>query len=227
MRYSLWRIDLTKAGRMNDSDTLRLAVIITLACIVPLALLTFTVLMLLRMARGALDTNVEGLHRRYRRLQASRPQATREARLNQIVREQALRAGLIGAVTGVGGVLTLPLGIAVDLALTLRMQINLVTFIEQVYTGGVSMSAAQLRSVVIMTGSGRASRWTTAAAINAATRLLGKSFAKVLPIAGAVISFAVNYAILRTVGLAAVRWYAAHASPDTAADAARAALPEG
>jgi hypothetical protein len=197
---------------MNDSNTLLIAGTVVLACVIPLALLGFTVLMLLRMARGALDTNVDGLHRRYQRLQTQRPWASRDALLGQIVAEQALRAGLIGAITGVGGVLTLPLGIAVDLALTLRIQINLVTFIEQVYTGGVNAGAAQLRSVVIMTGSGRAARWTTAAAVNAVTRVLGKSFAKVLPIIGAIISFAVNYAIMRTVGLAAVRWYADHAN---------------
>lgn len=199
---------------MNDSNTLLIAGGVVLVCVIPLALLGFTVLMLLRMARGALDTNVEGLHRRYQRLQAQRPRASRDVLLGQIVAEQALRAGLIGAITGVGGVLTLPLGIAVDLALTLRIQINLVTFIEQVYTGGVDRGTAQLRSVVIMTGSGRAARWTTGAAVNAVTRVLGKSFAKVLPIIGAIISFAVNYAIMRTVGLAAVRWYAAHASPE-------------
>ncbi len=208
---------------MDNSDPLLIVGAIALICVIPLALLGFTALMLLRMARGALDTNVEGLHRRYQRLQASHPQTSRAVLLRQIVMEQALRAGLIGAVTGVGGVFTLPLGIAIDLTLTLRMQINLVTFIEQVYTGSTKTGAAQVRSVVIMTGSGRASRWTTAAAMNAASRLLGKSFAKVLPIAGAVISFVVNYAILRAVGLAAVRWYAAHASPDPAPGAPDAA----
>lgn len=201
---------------MDDSNTLLIVGMVALVCIVPLALLGLTVAMLLRMARGALNPDVAGLHRRYDQLRAGRPQASREDLLRRIVAEQALWCGLIGAVTGVGGVLTLPLGIAIDLALTLRIQINVVTFIEQVYTGGVSHSAAQVRSVVIMTGSGRATRWTTAALVNAISRLLGKSFAKVLPIAGAVISFAVNYAILRAVGQAAIGWYAAHPGPNRA-----------
>lgn len=211
---------------MNDSNALTTTGLIALACLVPLALLGFTVVMLLRMARGVLETDVGGLRRRYERLQARRPQDNREALLRRLITERAVLAGLVGSVTGVGGVFTLPLGIALDLALTLRMQINLVSFIEQVYTGSSgSPLSNQVRSVIIMTGSGRAARWTTAALVNAASRLLGKSLAKVLPLAGAVISFAVNFAIMQAVGRAAVNWYAAHPGPQRASSSATGANP--
>lgn len=211
---------------MNDSNALVIIGLAALVCLIPLALLGFTVVMLLRMARGALETDVDGLRRRYERLQARRPQESREALLRRLVNERAAWAGVVGALTGVGGVFTLPLGIAIDLALTLRMQINLVTFIEQVYTGGSgSPLANQMRSVIIMTGSGRAARWTTAALVNAVSRLLGKSLAKVVPLVGAVISCAVNFAILQAVGRAAVSWYAAQARTARAPDSATGANP--
>ncbi len=211
---------------MNDSNALVTIGLAALVCLIPLALLGFTIVMLLRMARGALETDVDGLRRRYERLQARRPQDSREALLLRLVSERAAWAGVVGALTGLGGVFTLPLGIAIDLALTLRMQINLVTFIEQMYTGGSgSPFSNQIRSVIIMTGSGRAARWTTAALVSAVSRLLSKSLAKVLPLIGAVISFAVNFAIMQAVGRAAVSWYAAHARPERAPDAATGAYP--
>lgn len=197
---------------MDNSNTNLIVAGIVLICLVPLVLLSFTAMTLYRMARGALEPDAAGLHRRLERLQQQNPQASRDTLVQRVINEQARLSGIIGAVTGLGGVITLPLGIAIDLALTLRIQASLVTFIEQVYGAKPAPGVQRVRNMVIMSGGGRATEWTSRALLRLMTRVLGQSFAKLIPIVGAVLSFAVNYAILQAVGRAALRWYAPRGS---------------
>ena len=183
-------------------------ILLGLICVLPL--LIFVVLAFLVYRRGAqwleswFEPNPEMLHRRMETLRQNHPNATTEQLVSKIIHRQALRAGVVGAVTGIGGFWTLPIGLPVDLALSYQIQSTLVSFIAYLYGDTRTDSLeAQVRAYLVMTGSSKATQTTT----NFLMRVAGKSFSKVIPLVGAVISFATNYLIVQLMGRAAARWY--------------------
>lgn len=195
----------------NNLGTI-LLVAFGLLCVLPL--LIFAVIGFIIYRTGMKQFNelvnpdVEKLRERYTSLQASQPDASRELLLQQIINREALKCGIIGAVTGVGGFYTLPIALPVDILLSLRIQAALVNFIANTYHASEGGRDTAIRTSLIMTGSGRMTEATTRAATGFLVRLAGKSFSKVVPILGAGISFGVNYAIVQILGRATIRLYA-------------------
>jgi uncharacterized protein (DUF697 family) len=188
-------------------------ILLGLICVLPL--LIFVVLAFLVYRRGAqwleswFEPNPEMLHRRMETLRQNHPNATTEQLVSKIIHRQALRAGVVGAVTGIGGFWTLPIGLPVDLALSYQIQSTLVSFIAYLYGDTRTDSLeAQVRAYLVMTGSSKATQTTT----NFLMRVAGKSFSKVIPLVGAAISFATNYLIVQLMGRAAARWYTQRAA---------------
>jgi uncharacterized protein (DUF697 family) len=120
-----------------------------------------------------------------------------------------VKCGVIGAITGIGGFITLPIGLPVDIILSLRLQAAMVDLIAAVYGHATDSEAeAKIRTFLIMSAGGEISQRATGAAIKFLLRVIGKSFSKLIPVIGAIISFAVDYSICQAVGRVAVRRYA-------------------
>lgn len=152
--------------------------------------------------------DVGRLERRFEALRAARPNAPRDQLIQQIIDGQAVRGGLIGAITGLGGFITLPVTLPIDIVLSLRQQAALVDFIARAYghtqAGGVE---AQARTSLILYGGGKLTETATSLTLKLLLRVIGKSFAKLIPVVGAAVSFGVNYAMMQAVGRMAARWY--------------------
>lgn len=133
------------------------------------------------------------------RLRRKHPELDDRALCKKIILRQANRAGLVGFITGVGGLPTLPLALPIDIALTIRIQANMVHMMRLVIgvhedeipeaglwlatTGGLELATAgstALREVVVKT--------------------ISKSLLKLLPLIGGVIGFGLNWASTQTMG---------------------------
>jgi hypothetical protein len=135
----------------------------------------------------------------------------------------------VGALTGLGGFVALPIAIPVDFAVSVRLQAAMVRFIAAMYAPGESERTLQLTTYAIMAGSGftreameTSNRMIQAAVSRTMTRLLAETAAEslleVVPIIGALVGFAFNYFTTRALGSLAVSLYQARA--------AHASLPE-
>lgn len=183
-----------------------------LLCVVPL--LAFAVLAFVtyrggrRRLQAWLGRDVSKLHEEYHELLGPRYGLNQNQALERIIRGQAVRAGTIGAITSVGGFVTLPIALPVDIVLSFRIQASLISFIGQLQAGGSAGSNnVTVRDYLIMTGSSRVTQSTTRFLISVALRILGKSFSKLIPVVGAFIGFGVNFAIVQLMGRAVIRWY--------------------
>lgn len=129
-----------------------------------------------------------------------------EKLIGKIVHQQALKCGVVGAITGFGGFVTLPITLPIDMILTARYQATMVSFIAQVhgYDDSIENKAA---TYAVMTGSTEVSKVTTKVIQKYLPRFIGKSFSKLIPVLGALIAFVVNYLLARSMGSVAVRWY--------------------
>lgn len=161
-----------------------------------------------RFLANFLNPDISGIHRYYESQRARSPRATTEQLIAQVIRRQAFRSGVVGAITGLGGLVTLPVALPVDAVLSLRMQAGLVDFIAQLYGySQLNDVESRVRTYLIMSGSGRLSDAAIEVVLKYALRLMGKSFSKLIPVVGAVVSFAVNYAIVSAIGRVALRYY--------------------
>jgi hypothetical protein len=183
-------------------------------CLLPLVIFGVLAIIVYRAGEKRVDSwlgpDVAQLEQQYADLRARHPNARIEDLLPHIIHGQAVKCGIIGAVTGIGGLITLPIALPIDIVLSFRIQAALINFIAQAYGSTVAPEGrgASVRSYLIMTGSSRVTQTTTGFFTRMALRIIGKSFSKLIPVVGALIGFAVNYAIVQVMGRAAVRWYA-------------------
>jgi uncharacterized protein (DUF697 family) len=190
-------------------ELLRNALILfTLFCIIPSVLLAVVAFLAFQRFTRYVNPDLTNIENEFARMQKRLPNASREALLNRIIAQQSRRAGIIGAVTSLGGFFTLPITLPVDVLLSLQVQNRMVEFIAASYGKTQANDyEARIRTYLVMTGGIRATETTSRLMMRFLTRILGKSFAKLIPFVGAIIGFAVNYAIARATGELALRWY--------------------
>jgi hypothetical protein len=189
-----------------------LLIALLLLCALPLIIVVVIGFLLFRAGQRGINEfanpDISKLQAGYEKQRAHKPNASTEQLVGAIIRQQAFKSGVIGAITGFGGFFTLPIALPVDIVMSLRLQAALVEFIASVYGHTQSNEReVRIRTFLIMSASGQITERTTGVAIKFLLRVIGKSFSKLVPFLGAAISFGVNYAIVRGVGWGAVRWY--------------------
>lgn len=199
---------------MDDNLSQWLLIGFGLLCVLPLLVFAVLAFIVYRAGQQRLEAwlgpDVAKMRAQYEALRARHPNMTQEAALAEIMRGQAVKAGIVGALTSLGGFITLPIALPIDIVLSFRIQASLISFIAHLYGGAdPETRAASVRSYLLMTGSSRVTQSTTRFLMSWALRIIGKSFSKLIPVVGALIGFGVNYAIVQVMGRAAVRWYAA------------------
>jgi uncharacterized protein (DUF697 family) len=161
--------------------------------------------------------DVTELQQRFARMQAANPQVPVEVLVQQIIRQQALRSGIVGAVTGIGGFVTLPIALPIDLILSMSLQAAMIRFIATLYGhGNPDSQEAKLQTYLVMSGGTEVSGVSFRLIMRLVVRMLGESLAHLVPIFGAVVGFGINYAMAQATGKIAMRWYsgAARAVPE-------------
>jgi len=113
---------------------------------------------------------------------------------------------MVGLVTGLGGFITLPIALPVDYLLTTRTQVSMLRFIAAAY-GRTEGLSDRLTTYAVLSGSETVTKTSVRLILQLLTRFLGKWLSKFIPIFGALISFAVNYAFAQSLGRAALLLY--------------------
>lgn len=195
---------------MDFNDILTL---LLLCCVVPIIVTFFMTVAVFYFASRQLVPTEEQLQKRYAALARSGKQGA--DLIDHIVREQATRAGIVGAVTSVGGILVLPFGLILDLYATTRIQEATLRLIAR--ANGITAEQETLSYVELLNRSGKYIDPAVVAATSTAItrrmlqRLLReiaeKAFAKLIPGLGLMIGYAVNYYSLRGAAEIARRYY--------------------
>lgn len=168
---------------------------------IALVLLVGVTFWLLRRAKklvaNALDPDVAKLEKRLDRLRAKQPEADLEALASTIASQQAFRSGMVGFVTGLGGLPFLPLTLPIDIALTVRYQAELVHLLRLLY--GVD-EVPEAGLWIVTAGSQELTSASSAAIRNVLLKYVSKSLLKFLPLIGGLVGFALNWLSTRALG---------------------------
>ncbi|MDX2160908.1 MAG: hypothetical protein SF162_06245 [bacterium] len=189
-------------------------------CAIPFVIVALFAVWLVRAAPRLMRADEESMRQGFARLRAQYPNATTSQLVQRIIARESLKSGLIGAITSVGGLPTLPIALPIDLITTVRIQSAMLQFIAWAYqptapANGESGSLIDLSEALalrmgvapgdlILAGGQRLTRYATRQLL---VHVVEKSFAKLIPGIGLIIGFAVNYSITRGMGVVAARWY--------------------
>lgn len=189
-----------------------------LCCVVPTLVLIVASAWVIRYGQRYLTPETEDLHRSFEQLKAQNPTATPEQLVNKIIRRQAIRSGIIGAITSVGGLPFLPFGMTIDLYASARIQNATLHFIAWALNpqGATATTPILSLSQTLKLGDGgqlddmlsnQTQQWGLGLSRRLVTMITEKAFAKLIPGLGLVIGFIVNYAITTGISRLALHWY--------------------
>jgi hypothetical protein len=199
---------------MNQNEWLLVG--LGLCCVVPFVALLLASLWVIRNAANWIQPDTAHLQSRYAKLKAANASATDDQLVNKIIQQQALRSGIIGAITSVGGLPALPFGLTIDLYTSARIQSETLYFIAQVYSREGARQqvlkldeALRLRlgaggNALLVEGGQRLGAYLIRRLVVIITE---KTAAKVIPGIGLIIGFAVNYLMMQGMGRLAARWH--------------------
>ncbi|MEM7182806.1 MAG: hypothetical protein AAF518_17975 [Spirochaetota bacterium] len=155
---------------------------------------------------GYVSPEVSDLSEKLDSLKKKNPDWDDEKLISFLVRKQALKCGMVGALTGFGGFTTMIVTLPVDLIVTARYQSSMVSFIAQVYgyTDSLENKAA---TYAVMAGTTEVSKITARVVRKYLPRVMQGFFSKLIPVVGAVINFTVNYALAYSTANLAKKWY--------------------
>src|SRR5258708_30506178 len=183
-------------------------VLLVVLCAVGLFVIFIAIVVLIafRQFQRIISPDATAMKQRFDELRAANSQLSDEALIQMIIHRQALKCGLVGAITGLGGFITLPIALPIDILLSMRIQAAMVQFIELVYHHQTSPDSSEhkLQTYLVMSGSVEISETTTNVIMKFILRLLGESLSIFIPAIGALVGFRVNYAISRGTALVAI-----------------------
>jgi len=185
-----------------------------LSCVLPLIVMVVLVLFAWFFGRkwveDFIDPDLPKLKAKMQQIKAKNPDIDNDKLIEKIVHQQAFKCGIVGAITGLGGFVTLPITLPIDMLLTARYQATMVSFIANVHGFEESLEN-KAATYAVMTGSTELSKATTAVIRKYAPRVIGVSFSKLIPVVSAFISFVVNYVMARSTAKVASSWYKSNA----------------
>jgi hypothetical protein len=189
----------------------RLLWIFLILSLVALVLLIFTVLFLIwgakRLVKNAVRPDLPALERLVARKRARHPDLAAKALAKKLIHRQSVRAGLVGFATGVGGLPTLPFAIPIDLALTVKLQSNLVHMLRIATGGKVGAEEVSETSLWLITTGGQELAAASGTMIRElVVKLLSKSLLKFVPLVGGLVGFVLNWASTQTLGRLTLAW---------------------
>lgn len=203
--------------------------ILLLCCIVPTAVIALGVYWMVRNGKNLYQSflpDEEQLINRFVEMREKEPDKETHHLIVRVLHQQALRSGIIGAITSVGGVFTLPIALPIDLITTARIQSTTLHFIAWAYElekSGQVPKVLDLNEIIGIKGGGllnikvdeitqqlviaQSERFSRMATRRALLMVGEKAFAKLIPGIGFLIGFGVNYITARSLGQLAVEWY--------------------
>ncbi|PJF21230.1 MAG: hypothetical protein CUN56_12140, partial [Phototrophicales bacterium] len=148
-------------------------------CCVPVVFVLVAMYWVWRQLADFTSPDVSRIEKNFSDLKKKHPNWDDNRLIQRVIRQQAWRCGVIGAITSLGGFYTLPVMLPVDVVLSAQVQAALVAFIAQHYGQHHTGEAeSRIRTALIMSGGVQASRSTSTLLTRFAVYLMQKSFAK-------------------------------------------------
>ncbi len=193
---------------MNSSTIVNIFLALACGFVVLMVLLFIGAFFAMRQLQRFIAPDLATMQRNLETLRRDHPDMISEALIRKIIQQQSFKCGLVGALAGLGGFITLPVALPADILLSLRIQSVMVQFIAMIYNEhSLSTEEMKLQTTLVMSGGVELTDTTTSLIMKGIARLLGESLSIIVPAIGIVVGFVVNYGIAQATGNIAMRFY--------------------
>ena len=121
--------------------------------------------------------------------------------LQRVIRSEARIAGTVGFFAGLGGIVTLPITLPINILATIRIQYRLAEFlISKQESQSLRIDTQRAKALAVVFGSSRLSDAGIQVAIRTAGKYAPQAALKCIPLIGAITGFLIDYYGTRTVG---------------------------
>jgi len=194
-----------------DSSLSHVLTIILIILIIVALLVVIAAYFAVRQIQRFFLTDSAKLQRQLDQLRAENPRLNTDALMRKLINSQSLKCGLVGAIAALGGFVTLPIALPIDILLSMRIQATMVQFIAAAYDQtNTAGRQVKLQTQMVMAGSVEVTETATSLIMRFVLRLLGESLSLLIPLIGSLVGFGVNYAIAQATGHMALRFYSAN-----------------
>ncbi len=199
-------------GELNINWTTFALVYTALCCVIPMVVLAVGGFLAFRhggsFLTNMLDPDAERMQASYEALRTKYPDKSADQLVRRVIHRQSLRCGVLGAVTSLGGFITLPVALPIDMVMSYRIQGAMVSFIARAYDYNPTlMKEEQAVASLVMFGSRHVTTTGMEVASRALVRVSGKTVAKIVPFLGAIVGFIINYTTTQGTGYLAASLY--------------------
>ncbi|WOO42818.1 hypothetical protein [Rubellicoccus peritrichatus] len=140
-----------------------------------------------------LEKKLEKLSRKY-------PNDDRARLVERVIKRESFNAGVVGFFTGLGGLLTLPIALPIDMLASIKIQSRLVEFLlHEASASGELTEAEKLKVMAIVFGAGKVTDVGGKLALSLTTKYAPQVVLKSIPLLGGVVGFAMDYISTRAV----------------------------
>lgn len=160
-------------------------------------------------ARRRLDALIfggtEALEEKLQTLRRKFPELSEEELLKKLVAGEALIAGGIGFLTGLGGMVTLPVALPVNILATVKIQSRLIAFLGQRTARAEGADAGtELQNYAILAGAKQVHRVGAKLILKLILRYAPRVVLQALPLVGGLIGFLMDWLTTRGIGRVAL-----------------------
>ena len=196
---------------MDNSTLVNILLTIAVGFIVLLVILLIAAFFAVRQLRRFIAPDLNTMQRELDELRRTNANLSTDALVRKIISRQSFKCGLVGAIAGIGGFLTLPIALPVDILMSMRIQHAMVQFIAMLYSQhALTPEAMNLQTTLVMSGGVKVTETSISLIMRGVVRLLGESLSIIVPAIGVVVGFVVNYGIAQATGNVAMRFYSGH-----------------
>lgn len=144
--------------------------------------------------------DIRELEKKLDKLGRKHPKDDRTMLIERLIKKESFNAGVVGFFTGLGGLLTLPIALPIDMLASIKIQSRLAKFLIHEADASSELSeSAKMKIMAVVFGSGKMTAVSRGLAVSLTKKYAPQLVLKAVPLVGGVVGFLMDYFGTRTV----------------------------
>lgn len=176
-----------------------------IACCAVLLVIIIALIIAVHFFKKTLERSILGdvsvVEKKYFEYSRKYPNKSQAELINKVINSESLSAGILGFFVGLGGLITLPVAIPIDIFATLRIQSRLIEFIAK-QAGGKDIASDEfkIKTYALLVGTHQLHKLGIKFVVRIISKFIPKYLLNSIPIVGGITGFLFNWISTKGIG---------------------------